>query len=83
MKDVNLLIWLTQLGLTVAVPPAAFILLAVWLRSAYGVGNWVIWVAAILGLYCAITGLMSTLRALSRMTDKKEESKGISFNEHD
>ena len=83
MKDVNLLIWLTQLGLTVAVPPAMFILLAVWLRNTWGWGSWVIWVAVVLGLYCAITGLVSTLKALSRMTDNKKEPSGVSFNEHD
>ncbi len=83
MKDLNLLVWLTQLGLSVAVPPAVFILLAVWLRNSFGWGVWVIWVAVVLGLYCAITGLVSTLKTLSRMTDKKKDPKGVSFNEHD
>ena len=36
MKDLSLLVWLTQLGLSVAVPLAGFILLAVWLRSRFG-----------------------------------------------
>ena len=84
MKDVNLLIWLTQLGLSVAVPPALFILLAVWLRETYGWGAWVIWVAVVLGLYCAITGLVSTLKGITRTTeDKKSKPKGACFNEHE
>ena len=83
MKDINLLVWLTQLGLTVAVPPAMFILLAVWLRNSFGWGAWIIWVAIALGIYCAVTGLVSTLKVLSRMTDEKKEPDGVSFNEHD
>ena len=84
MKDVNLLIWLTQLGLTVAVPPAVFILLSVWLHNSHGWGVWVIWVGIVLGLYCAVTGLTSTLKALSRISEKKSDGNDkVSFNEHD
>ena len=83
MKDISLLTWMTQLGMSVAAPLAGFILLAVWLRNSCGWGIWVIWAAVVLGLYCAVTGLVSTLKALSRMTDKKKEPKGVSFNEHD
>ena len=36
MKELTLLTWLTQLGLSVAVPPVLFILLAVWLRDSQG-----------------------------------------------
>ena len=84
MKDLNLLIWLTQLGLSVAVPPAVFILLAVWLHKSCAWGIWVIWVGVALGVYCAVTGFVSSLKALSRMQDhKKEPPAGVSFNEHD
>ena len=41
MKNVTLLVWLTQLGLSVALPPAGFIFLAVWLRDSCGWGGWV------------------------------------------
>ena len=83
MKDLNLLVWLSQLGLTVVVPPVGFILLGVWLRNRFAWGNWVIWVAVVLGTYCAITGLVSTLKALSRMTGEKKQEKKIVFNDHD
>ena len=42
MKNLNLIVWLTQLGLSTALPLAGFILLAVWLRSRFGWGDWVI-----------------------------------------
>ena len=84
MKDLNLLVWLSQLGLSVAVPPAVFILLAVWLHKTYAWGTWVIWVGTFLGIYCAITGLASSLKTLSRVTgNKRDTPSGVSFNEHD
>ena len=84
MKDLSLLAWLSQLGLSVVIPPAVFILLAVWLRNRFAWGQWVIWVGVALGLYCAITGLISSLRTLSRMSrDQKQEAPTLSFNEHD
>lgn len=84
MKDLSLLVWLSQLGLSVAVPPAIFILLAVWLRNRFDLGQWVIWVGIALGIYCAITGLVSSLRILSQMTrNKEQDTPTVSFNEHD
>ena len=83
MKDLSLLVWLTQLGLSVAVPPTAFILLAVWLRDSCGWGSWVLWVGILLGIYCAITGFISSMKMLKRLTsDKKKDEPPVSFNEH-
>lgn len=84
MKDLSLLVWLSQLGLSVALPPALFILLAVWLRSSCGWGNWVIWVGIVLGIYCAVTGFISSLRTLSRATKRDDKDKPpVSFNNHE
>ena len=84
MKDLSLLTWLSQLGLSVAVPPTALILLAVWLRNRFAWGNWVLWVAIVLGIYCAVTGFISSLKTLSQFAgDKKQEDPPVSFNDHD
>ena len=83
MKDLTLLTWLTQLGLSVVVPPTMFILLAVWLRDAFQWGNWVIWIGIALGLYCSIYGFIHSLKALKGLTDKKKEQHPAAFNEHD
>lgn len=83
MKNVSLLVWLTQLGLSVAVPPVLFVLLAVWLRNTLGWGLWVIWAGVLLGLYCAVTGFLSSLRTMEQMTRNKKQEKPVSFNEHD
>lgn len=85
MKDMNLIVWLTQLGLSVAAPLAGFILLAVWLRDSWGWGDWVIWVGVILGILSAVSGLRSSLRILGRISGgkKDDDSSVVSFNDHD
>ncbi len=84
MKDLSLLVWLSQLGLSVALPPVALIWLAVFLRNHFGWGQWVLWVGIALGIYCAVVGFISALRSLSLLTkDKKPKNETISFNEHD
>ena len=83
MKDLSLLTWLTQLGISVALPPAALILAAVWLRSQFGWGEWVIWASVVLSIYCAVTGFISSLRALSRVAGDKRQDSPVGFNEHE
>lgn len=85
MKDLSLLVWLTQLGLSVAFPLAGFILLALWLHNRWGWGIWVIWVGIGLGLICAIDGLRVSLKAMERLSRKPKNDvpPPVSFNDHD
>ena len=84
MKDVNLLVWLSQLGISVALPLAGFVLLGVWLHNQFQWGIWVIFVGIALGLIGAIQGLRSSLKMMEQMTkDKKEQIPPVSFNEHE
>lgn len=85
MKDLTLLVWLTQLGMSVAFPLAGCILLAVWLRDLFGLGMWIIWVGILLGIVGAIDGLRVSLRALERLTRRKKDdaSPPVCFNDHD
>ena len=84
MKDLSLLVWLTQLGLSVALPPAGLILLAVWLRNSHGWGDWVIWIGIGLGLIFAIDGLRTSLKAMERISRKSKDDAPppVSFNDH-
>lgn len=84
MKDLTLIVWLTQLGMSVAVPMAGFVLLAIWLRNQLQWGQWVIYVGIVLGLICALEGLLSSLKAMDRISRKsKDESPPpVSFNDH-
>lgn len=84
MKDLSLIIWLTQLGFSTALPLAGFVLLAVWLRDRFGWGDWVIWVGVIVGFICAIDGFRTSLKAMSRMSkDKSSDEPPVSFNDHE
>ena len=83
MKDLTLLVWLTQLGLSTALPLAGFILLALWLRNSLGWGDWVLWIGIILGIITAIDGFRSSLKAIERMgRRKREDNPPVSFNDH-
>lgn len=85
MKDITLLAWLTQLGLSVALPLGGFILLALWLRDALQWGDWVLWVGIALGLISAIDGLRISLKTLSQLSKRKKEDTPppLSYNDHD
>lgn len=79
-----MLVWLTQLGLSVALPPCGFVFLAHWLRNRFSWGSWILWVGIILGVICAFDGLRTSLKAMEQMSKKKkEDTKPVSFNEHD
>ena len=84
MKEFNLLIWLTQLGLSIALPLAGFTLLGVWLHRQMGWGQWCVWAGLALGLVCAVSGFRDSLRAMERMSrdKKKPEPPPIAFNDH-
>ncbi len=84
MKELSLLTWLTQLGLSVAVPLAGCILLAVWLRERFSLGAWVILLGVALGLYLAADGFRRNLKLLHRLSaGKKQDPPPVSYNEHD
>lgn len=85
VKELTLLTWLTQLGLSVAMPLAGFIFLALWLRNQFGWGDWVLWVGIILGLVSAFDGLRYSLKLLARLTRKKDDDTPppVSYNDHD
>lgn len=85
MKDLPLLVWLTQLGLSVAAPLAGFVLLAVWLRNRWGWGDWVIWAGIALGAVLAVDGLRHSLKQMSRLSKGRKDPQPppVSFNEHD
>ena len=83
MKNLHLLTWLTQLGLSTAVPLASFVVLAVWLRNRYDLGLWVVFVGIGLGLFCAIDGFVRNLKALEQLSKEEKKDPPVSFGEHD
>lgn len=85
MKNLNLILWLTQLGYSVAFPLAGFTLLAVWLQRRFDLGIWVVLVGIGIGLYCAVDGFRNSLKIMERLgrDEKKDDSPPpVSFNDH-
>ena len=85
MKNLNLIVWLTQLGLSVAGPLAGFTLLAVWLRQRFDLGIWVLILGIIFGISGAIDGFRVSMKAMEQMAKDKPGEKDpppISFNDH-
>lgn len=83
MKALRYVTWLTQLGLTVAVPLVGFILLGVWLRDSRGWGGWTVPVGIGLGLIGAAGGLINSFRTLNRMLKQDEEKPRPGTNRHE
>ena len=84
MKNLNLLVWLTQLGISVVAPLGGFIWLAIWLRQRFDLGVWIVLAGIFLGVVCAIDGLWFSMKVMERMSkDKKEEPPPVSFNNHE
>ena len=78
-----MLVWLSQLGLSVALPLGGCTVAALWLRNQFDLGVWVIIVGVLLGLICSVDALRTSLKAMKRLSDKKtEEAPPVSYNEH-
>lgn len=83
VKALRYLVWLTQLGLSVAVPLAGFIFLGVWLHNSKGWGGWTVAAGILLGLMGAVGGLVDSFRTLHRMAVSDEDKQPPGFNQHD
>ena len=84
MKNLSLIIWLTQLGISVALPLGGFVWLGVWLHNRFQWGVWVVIAGVVIGIICAIDGLRTSLKAMNRMAkEEKEETPPVFFNDHD
>ena len=84
MKDLKLLVWLTQLGLSVVIPLGCFILLAAWLHGTYGWGVWIYAVCSVVGMIFAIDGFRASLKIMREMSkDKKKADPPVAFNDHE
>lgn len=81
----NMLIWITQLGLSVALPLAGFSFLGYWLMNRFGLGVWVLIAGFVLGLICAVEGLMNSLKIMEKQDKRSDrgEKKTVSFNDHE
>ena len=56
MSDWSMLIWLTQLGLSVVLPLGGMTGLAIWLCGKFQLGRWVVLIGILLGFILAVSG---------------------------
>lgn len=70
MKNLGLLMWFSQLGISVAVPLICAVGLSVWLYNEYDTGIWVVILGIAVGLYGAIDGLRTSLRAMKQLAEQ-------------
>lgn len=75
MKNLSLLIWFTQLGISVAVPLGGAIWLSVWLHQKFHLGVWVIVLGTFIGLYGAIDGLRTSIKAMAHLANQPDDQK--------
>ena len=84
MKKLTLILWVTQFGLSILMPPCLFLLLAVWLQERFGWGLWIVAVLGVLGLLVAFSTAKANLRAMRRDADaaSRKDPPPIAFNDH-
>ena len=79
-----MLIWISQLGISVAAPLGGFIFLGVWLQQRFELGMWVVIAGLVLGVIGAVDGFKNSLKAMERLAgDEKKDPPPVSFNDHD
>lgn len=86
MKEFNMLIWLTQLGISVTAPLAVFTLIGLWLKNRFNLGAWIILCFCILGFVCAVKAFMHSLKLMENMDKNarnKKDPPPVSFNDHE
>ena len=85
MKHIKLLVWITQLGISIVAPLGGFVWLGVFLRQRFELGVWVVLAGVFIGLVCAIDGLRVSIKAMERMAKDKNdvEPPPVSFNDHE
>ena len=82
MKILELILWVTQFGLSVFLPPCFFLLLANWLQSRFGWGLWCPLVFGGLGLLISFSTARANWRAMKKTAQQGERKPPVSFNEH-
>lgn len=85
MKDLTLLVWLTQLGISVAVPLCVFVGGALWLQNKLVLGSWIVIVGVVLGVMLAIYEFYRMMKLLDKVGNKKkhEGTTAVFFNDHE
>lgn len=84
MKLLNLLMWVTQFGLSIIFPTLLFLWLGVWLQNKFALGMWILIVMGILGILTSVSTTRSCLHSMCKAARELSDSKEppIAFNDH-
>ena len=84
MKLLNLLMWVTQFGVSIIFPTVFFLWLAVWLQGKFGLGMWVLILFGILGVLTSVSTTRSCLRSMRKAAEElsSDSTPPIAFNDH-
>ena len=84
MKQLQKLLWLTQLGVSLVTPPLLCLLLGHLAQSKWGWGTWVMVAAILIGLAASACSAASFLRDCKRNSEREGKGdKPIAFNNHE
>lgn len=75
------LVYLTQVGLSLAMPLILCCFGAAWLQRRFQLGSWVIFVGIILGVGGAVSSFRGFMHEANRQARKKEKKEPRSFND--
>ena len=77
------IVWLTQLGFSLVVPPLVLIWLAIWLQQRYSLGSWILIAGILVGL-CGSAGTALTFyRTTVHEARKEQKRRPKGFNSHE
>lgn len=78
MKYVTML---SQLGLSVIIPPLVCIWLSLWLKEKFNFGDWVVLVGIFLGIASGITSLINYLKVFVKDAKENQQEYQDKFKE--
>ena len=84
MKLLNLLMWVTQFGVSVIFPTLFFLWFGVRLQEKFGFGPWVLLLAGSLGILTSFRTAKSCLQAMRKAAEEASGPKEppVAFNDH-
>ena len=87
MKQISLLLWVTQFGFSILFPVCFFLVAGTWLQDRFDLGPWILVVCGVIGLLTSVSTTRSCIRAMRKEADaqKKESDQvpPVAFNDHD
>ncbi len=84
MKQLQKLVWLTQLGFSLVSPPLLCIFLAHLAQTKLHWGTWIMVVGIVVGLAAAACSALSFFHYFKRTSQKEQKGeKPIAFNDHE